>query len=71
LTTIRDGESKHDKQLMIADGESEFNQNILVLGNQFRIEYDQLVEAKNYGRCVMVLVKNVTTTIISNQFLQT
>jgi hypothetical protein len=28
-----------------------------------------LVEAKNYGRCAMVLVKNVTTTIISDRFL--
>ncbi len=46
---------------MIVDGEDEFNQNVLVLGNQFKIEYNQLVEAKNYGRCAMVLVKNVTT----------
>jgi hypothetical protein len=66
--TIRDGESKHEKQ-MIVDGEGEFNQDVLVLGNQFKIKYDQLVEAKNYGRCAMVLVKNVTTTIISDRFL--
>jgi hypothetical protein len=39
FTTIRDGKSKHEKQLMIADGEGEFNQDVLVFGNQFRIEY--------------------------------
>jgi len=61
FTTIRDGKSKHEKKFMIVDGEDEFNQNVLVLGNQFKIEYNQLVEAKNYGRCAMVLVKNVTT----------
>jgi hypothetical protein len=67
--TIRDGESKHEKQ-MIANGEGELNQDVLVLGNQFKIKYDQLVEAKNYGQCAMVLVKNVTTTIISDRFLR-
>jgi hypothetical protein len=30
-----------------------------------------LVEAKNYGQCAMVLVKNVTTTIVGDQFIQT
>jgi hypothetical protein len=69
FTTIRDGESKHEKELMIVNGEGEFNQNVLVLGNQFRIEYDQLVEAKDYGQFAIMLVKNVTTTIISDRFL--
>jgi hypothetical protein len=49
FTTIRDGNSRHEKQLIIAVGEGEFNQDVLVFGNQFKIEYVQLVEAKNYG----------------------
>ncbi len=53
-TTIRDGKSKHEKKLMIANGEGEFNQDVLVLGNQFKIEYDQLVEAKNYGQILYI-----------------
>jgi hypothetical protein len=52
---------------MIADGESQFKyQDVFIFSNQFRIKYDQLVEAKNYSQCVMVLVKNVTRTIVSD-----
>jgi hypothetical protein len=51
---------------MIVDGEIKFDKDVLVFGNQFRIEYDQLVETKNYSQCVMVLVKNVTTIKINN-----
>jgi hypothetical protein len=55
---------------MIVDGEGQFDQNVFVFGNQFKIEYDQLVEAKNSSQCVMVLVKNVTTIKINNRFLR-
>jgi len=47
--------------LLIANGEGEFDQDIIVLGNNFKIEYEQLLEAYNGSHCVMVL-KNVTTT---------
>lgn len=51
------------------DGEGQFDQDVFVFGNQFKIEYNQLVKAKNSSQCVMVLVKNVTTITINNQFL--
>jgi len=31
------GDNKAEKQLLIADGECEFDQNVLALGNNFRI----------------------------------
>jgi hypothetical protein len=52
------------------DGEGQFDQDVFVFGNQFKIEYNQLVKAKNSSQCVMVLVKNVTTITINNQFLR-
>lgn len=54
---------------MIVNGEGQFDQDVLVFGNQFRIEYNQLVKAKNSSQCVMVLVKNVIAITINNQFL--
>ncbi len=48
VTTIRSGENSHEKQLMIVDGEGQFDQDVLAFGNQFQIEYDQLVEAKKF-----------------------
>jgi hypothetical protein len=47
---------------LIANGEDEFDQNILPFGNNFRIEYEQLLEVYNGSECVMVLIKNVTIT---------
>jgi hypothetical protein len=34
------GENSHEKQLMVANGEGEFDQDVLAFGNPFRIEYD-------------------------------
>jgi hypothetical protein len=34
---------------LIVDGEGEFDQNVLVLGNNFKIEYEQFLEAYNGG----------------------
>jgi len=48
--------------LLIANGEGEFYKNVLALGNNFKIEYDQLLEVYNGGQCVMLLIKNVTIT---------
>jgi hypothetical protein len=33
---------------MIVDGEGQFDQDVVAFGNQFKIEYDQLVEAKKF-----------------------
>jgi hypothetical protein len=44
--------------------------NVIVLtyDNQFKTEYDELIEPKNVNQCVMVLMKNVTTTTIGDSF---
>ncbi len=52
--------------MLILDEESEFDQDILVLGNNFRTKYEQLLEAYNGRHCGMVLIKNVTTTTKGN-----
>ncbi len=59
-------DNKVEKQLLIANGEGEFDQDVFAFGNNFRIEYDQLFEAYNEGQCVMLLIKNVTTTSKGN-----
>ncbi len=64
------GDNKAEKQLLIADGECEFDQNVLALGNNFRIWYNQLLEAYNGGLCVMLLTMNVTTTSKGDQYLK-
>jgi len=48
--------------LLIADGEGEFDQDIIAFSNNFKIKYEQFLEAYNGGHCAMVLIKNVTTT---------
>jgi hypothetical protein len=56
--------------LSIANGEGEFDQDVLILGNNFRTKYEQLLEAYNVGQCVMVLIKNVTKFSKGNQYLK-
>jgi len=34
---------------LITDEKGEFDQDVLVLGNNFKIEYEQLLEAYNRG----------------------
>jgi hypothetical protein len=60
------GDNKGEKKLLISYGKGEFEQNILVFGNNFIIKYEQLLEAYNGGHCGMVLIKNVTTTTKGN-----
>ncbi len=55
---------------MIVDGEGEFHQNILTLGNNFKIEYEQLLEVYNGSHCRMDLIKNVTTTTKGDRYLR-
>jgi hypothetical protein len=51
-------------------GEGEFHKDVFALGNNFKIEYDQLLEAYNEGQCVMLLIKNVTTTSKGYRYLK-
>jgi hypothetical protein len=47
-----------------------FEKGDMHVGNNFKIEYDQLVEAYNGGQCAMLLIKNVTTTSKGDQYLR-
>ncbi len=44
--------------------------DIFIFGSMFKIIYDKLVEIKNVGQCVIVLVKNVIPTTMGDWFLQ-
>ncbi len=65
---IRD--NKTFKILLIAEEEGEFDQDVFILHNDFKIEYDQLLEAYNGGQCAMLLIKNVTTTSKGVRYLK-
>ncbi len=41
--------NKGENQLLITDGKGEFDQDVFVLGNNFKIKYEQLLEAYNGG----------------------
>ncbi len=41
--------NKGKKNLLIANGEGEFDQDAFIIGNNFIIEYEQLFEAYNGG----------------------
>jgi hypothetical protein len=60
------GDNKCEKTLLIIDREGEFDQNIFALGNNFKTEYQQLLEVYNGGQCVVVLNKNVIITSKEN-----
>jgi hypothetical protein len=64
------GDSKGEQQLLITYGEGAFDQDVLALGNNFRIKYEQFLEAYNGGHCAMVLIKNVTTTTKRDQYVR-
>ncbi len=55
-------ESKGEKQLLIVNGEGEFDQYIFTINNNFKTKYEQFLEVYNISQCVMVLIKNVITT---------
>jgi hypothetical protein len=59
------GDNKGEKH-----GEGEFNQDVFVMGNNFKIKYEQLLETYNASQCIMVLLKNVIGTYKGNQFLK-
>jgi len=55
---------------LIVDGEGEFDWDVFVLGNDFKVEYEQLLETYNGGQCDMILIKNVPTTSKGNWYLR-
>ena len=58
-------------QLLIADGDTENDNDIIALGPQFQVEYNQIVEAFNNGLCIMVLFKNITISQTGDRYLCT
>ncbi len=55
---------------MIVDGEGEFDQDALILGNNFKIKYEELFKVYNGSQCAMVLIKNVTTTSKGDKYFK-
>jgi len=55
---------------LIEDEEHQFDQNVLTFGNNFKIEYEQLLEVYNEGHYAMVLIKNVTMITKGNRYLR-
>jgi hypothetical protein len=51
---------------LVINGECEFDQDVIPFGNNFRTQYEQLLEAYNGGQCGMVLINNMTTTTKEN-----
>jgi hypothetical protein len=47
---------------LITNGKREYDQDVIIFGNNFKIQYEQLLEAYNGSQCVMVLINNATTT---------
>jgi len=41
------GDNRGEKTLLITDGKNEFDQDVFVLGNNFRTKYEQLFEVYN------------------------
>ncbi|KAG0595196.1 hypothetical protein M758_UG148100 [Ceratodon purpureus] len=58
-------------QVVVADGIKEGDYDILAFSDQFKLEYEQIVEAFNNGLCVMVLFKNFSTTLSGDKYLIT
>jgi hypothetical protein len=48
---------------MIVNEEGKFNKDVLAMGNNSIIKYEQLLEAYNGGQYTMVLIKNLATIL--------
>ena len=57
--------------MLVVDGDSENDNDIVAFGPQFQVEYNQIVEAFNNGLCVMVLFKNITISQTDNRYICT
>jgi hypothetical protein len=50
IVSVKGGRNnKGENQLLIVDGKGEFDQDVLVLSNNFKIEYEQFLKAYNGG----------------------
>lgn len=58
-------------QVVVADGCSEKDHDVLAFTDQFRAEYEQVVEAFRNGLCVLVLFKNISSTQSGDKYLIT
>ncbi len=54
---MKGGDNKGEKQLMITNEEGEFDQDVIAMGDNFKLKYEQLLEAYNEGQCAMILIK--------------
>ncbi len=59
------GDNKGEKH-----GKGEFNQDVFIMGNNFKIKYEQLLETYNACQCIMVLIKNVIGIYKGDKFLK-
>jgi hypothetical protein len=63
------GDNKGEKQLLIIDGEGEFDQDVLAFINNFRTKHE-LIEAYNGTFGVMDSIKNVTIPTKGDRYLR-
>ncbi len=50
ITSVKGGgDNRGKKQLIIVDGKGKFDQDVLAMGNNFRLKCEQLLEAYNGG----------------------
>ncbi len=47
---------------MIMNWKGKFDEDVLMIGNNFKLKYEQVLEAYNKGQCAMVLIKNMVAT---------
>jgi len=55
---------------LIANGEGEFDKDVFIIRNNFIIKYEQLFEAYNGGKLVMVLITNEAITSKEDRYLR-
>ena len=59
------------QQLIIADGYSDSDIDIIAFGPHFQKKYNQIVEAFNSSQCIMVLFKNIAISPTRDRYLRT
>ena len=56
---------------LLRNGIKDGDYDVLAFSNQFKVEYKQVGETFNNGLCVMVLFKNISTTLLKDKYLIT
>ncbi len=58
IVNVKGGRDNNGRrQLLIADGEGEFDCDVLIFDNNFKTKYEQFLKAYNRDQCVMVFDK--------------